>query len=157
MDIDVTGLLQLLEFSIQLLIFYIPCTLGAVSAYYVKKELYKNETKMRKKLKSLNLKSAFFTSIMPAVIMTMLSSSSIIDPIKDAYKFGLAFFIGVIGEDISRFLLSFRNVLLVLKAFANGADGIKSLTDKIADSDESSTNNTNTEKKESTEMPTKND
>ena len=79
----------------------------------------------------------FATSLLPAVIATMLDSTSLMADVKSTYEYGFAIFLGVVGEDISSLLLSLKNVLLLLRALVNGADGIKEIADKITDDDDS--------------------
>lgn len=129
-------IIELLSFGISLLIFYVLCLIGSIGAYFVKRNIYKNQNN-RKKLKNMKFSMTFATSLLPAVIATMLDSTSLMNDVKSTYEYGFAIFLGVVGEDISSLLLSLKNVLLLLRALVNGADGIKEIADKITDDDDS--------------------
>lgn len=131
---DVT---ELLSFGISLLIFYVLCLIGSIGAYFVKRNIYKTQSSKKKKLKNMKFSMTFATSLLPAVIATMLDSTSLMADVKYTYEYGFAIFLGVVGEDISSLLLSLKNVLLLLRALVNGADGIKEIADKITDDDDS--------------------
>ena len=137
MEAQTENILQLLWFAIELMIFYLPCTLGSIVSFLTKKELYKNDPKLKKKAKSMKLRSCFVTSIIPAVIMTMLGNTSLFNDMNPVYKYGIAFFLGIIGIDITAFSMSLKNILMLIKAFLNGAEGIKALTDKITEAEKS--------------------
>lgn len=137
MEAQTENILQLLWFAIELMIFYLPCTLGSIVSFLTKKELYKNDPKLKKKVKSMKLRSCFVTSIIPAVIMTMLGNTSLFNDMNPVYKYGIAFFLGIIGIDITAFSMSLKNILMLIKAFLNGAEGIKALTDKITEAEKS--------------------
>ena len=137
MEAQTENILQLLWLAIELMIFYLPCTLGSIVSFLTKKELYKNDPKLKKKVKSMKLRSCFVTSIIPAVIMTMLGNTSLFNDMNPVYKYGIAFFLGIIGIDITAFSMSLKNILMLIKAFLNGAEGIKALTDKITEAEKS--------------------
>ena len=137
MEAQTENILQLLWFAIELMIFYLPCTLGSIVSFLTKKELYKNDPKLKKKVKSMKLRSCFVTSIIPAVIMTMLGNTSLFNDMNPVYKYGIAFFLGIIGIDITAFSMSLKSILMLIKAFLNGAEGIKALTDKITEAEKS--------------------
>lgn len=85
----------------------------------------------------MKLRSCFVTSIIPAVIMTMLGNTSLFNDMNPVYKYGIAFFLGIIGIDITAFSMSLKNILMLIRAFLNGAEGIKALTDKITEAEKS--------------------
>ena len=131
-----TNVTELLSFGISLLIFYVLCLIGSIGAYFVKRNIYKTQSSKKKKLKNMKFSTTFATSLLPAVIATMLDSTNLMSEVKSTYEYGFAIFLGVVGEDISSLLLSLKNVLLLLRALVNGADGIKEIADKITDDDD---------------------
>lgn len=137
MEAQTENILQLLWFAIELMIFYLPCTLGSIVSFLTKKELYKNDPKLKKKVKSMKLRSCFVTSIIPAVIMTMLGNTSLFNDMNPVFIYGIAFFLGIVGIDITAFSMSLKNIMMLIKAFLNGAEGIKALTDKITEAEKS--------------------
>lgn len=137
---DVTILMHLVSFTITLLIFYSLCLIGSIGAYFVKRNIYKTRPDKKKKLKTMKLSAAFATSLLPAVIATMIDSTELMSDVKYTYEYGFAIFLGVVGEDISSLLLSLKNVVVLIKALINGADGIKDIADKLIDDDENNDN-----------------
>lgn len=122
--------IELLEFVIHLLSFYIPCTIGTMTAFIIKKELYK-----KKSIRNKKFRISFITSIIPSVILTMIDLSHLFEEIMETNKYAIAILIGVIGEEITVFLLSMKNVVTALYAIFKGVDGIKDLTDQITNED----------------------
>lgn len=122
--------IELLEFVIHLLSFYIPCTIGTMTAFIIKKELYK-----KKSIRNKKFRISFITSIIPSVILTMIDLSHLFEEIMETNKYAIAILIGVIGEEITVFLLSMKNVVTALYAIFKGVDGIKDLTDQIMNED----------------------
>ena len=132
-------ILEFLEFDLHLIIFYILCTIGTVTAFFVKKEFYKNDPDKKKSVKNKKISSAFVSSIIPSVILVIIDETSLFVDVGLECKYGVAILVGVIGEDISLFVLSMRNMAAVIGAVFRGIDGIKELTETI--------NNDNDEKK----------
>ena len=122
--------IELLEFVIHLLSFYIPCTIGTMTAFIIKKELYK-----KKSIRNKKFRISFITSIIPSVILTMIDLSHLFEEVMETNKYAIAILIGVIGEEITVFLLSMKNVVTALYAIFKGVDGIKDLTDQIMNED----------------------
>lgn len=127
--------IELLEFVIHLLSFYIPCTIGTITAFLIKKELYKNNPDKKKLIRNKKFHITFITSIIPSVILTMIDLSHLFQDIMETNKYSIAILIGVIGEEITVFLLSMKNVITALYAIFKGVDGIKDLTDQIMNED----------------------
>lgn len=134
-------LFGLLGFALEIVIFYLPCMLGSVTGFLVRRELFQKDKRLHKQLKTLKLHTAFITSITPAVIMALLRYTPMLADANPIMLYGIAFFLGVVGEDISGLLLSLRNIVLVLKACTNGADGIKTLAETIVDSEKTGQDN----------------
>lgn len=127
--------IELLEFVIHLLSFYIPCTIGTITAFLIKKELYKNNPDKKKLIRNKKFHITFITSIIPSAILTMIDLSHLFQDIMETNKYSIAILIGVIGEEITVFLLSMKNVITALYAIFKGVDGIKDLTDQIMNED----------------------
>lgn len=89
----------------------------------------------------MKLSASFATSLLPAVIATMIDSTELMSDVKYTYEYGFAIFLGVVGEDISSLLLSLKNVVFLIKALINGAEGIKDIADKITDEDDNTNDN----------------
>lgn len=127
--------IELLEFAIHLLSFYIPCTLGTMTAFLVKKELYKNSPEKKKSIKNKKFRTVFISSIIPSVILTMVDLSKLFEEIMMTNKYSIAILVGVIGEEITVFLLTMKNVVTAIYAIFKGVDGIKDLTEQIMNDD----------------------
>ena len=127
--------IELLKFVIHLLSFYIPCTIGTMTAFFIKKELYKSNPEKRKTIKNKKFRITFITSIIPSVILTMIDLSQLFEEIMETNKYSIAILVGVIGEEITVFLLTMKNVITALYAVFKGVDGIKNLTDQIMNED----------------------
>ena len=127
----ITDIVDFLLFLLHLVIFYIPCTIGTITAYLVKKELYKSNPEKRKKIRNKKFSMTFVTSIIPAVILTMVNNSTLFEHAMQSYKYGIAILMGVIGEDISAYSLTLKNLSIAFCALTKGVDGGKELTERM--------------------------
>lgn len=127
----IPDIVDFLLFLLHLVIFYIPCTIGTITAYLVKKELYKSNPEKRKKIRNKKFSVSFVTSIIPAVILTMVNNSTLFEHTMQPYKYGIAILMGVIGEDISAYSLTLKNLSIAFCALTKGVDGVKELTERM--------------------------
>lgn len=93
-------------FVVTIFIYYVLSLIGALTAFFVKKSLPNGN-------KDANITSIFTVSIIPATIMTMLNIAMLAD-MDYTYKYGLAMCLGLVGEDISKTLVTTKNVFLLL-------------------------------------------
>lgn len=131
-----TEAMDFLNFLLHLAFFYIPCTLGTITAYLVKKELYKSNPAKRKAIRNKKFSTVFITSIIPSVIISIMDSAGFLQETIQSYKYGIAILIGVIGEDVSAYSLTLKNLAIAVCALTKGVEGVKELTEQIMKEDE---------------------
>ena len=138
-----TEIQTLSDFVLSMLIYSLPCLLGATVSYFLN---YKT-TKRKKKGTIVQIIGGILTStVVPSVIITVSDTYIIskfeVDP---EIFFAVAILLGAIGDDLTRLLLNMKNALVIIKALLKGTEDLKEISDAIEKaSDEDKDKNENT-------------
>lgn len=140
----------LLEFFIVFGSFYVPCLLGSIISYFIKREktIKKLENKHKKPPK-INKKKTIATivisAILPAIVM-----SALYDVLQQKVNNGVvlmavAALFGAIGDDLRK-IVTFKGIIAIIKVITTGITTISQLEDAINDQEETTKESSNSEK-----------
>lgn len=124
-----TEVSTLLHFFMHMLEYLIPCILGSTVSYFIK-----NKTTSGKKKRTSAQKVAltvFTGAIIPCVIVVIIDHIFSSKGLGGDLLMGLAVLIGAIGEDVTRFLLNIKNILILIKTLSKGVDEFKEIAEVI--------------------------
>lgn len=124
-----TEISALMHFCIHMTEYIIPCLLGSAVSYYIKSKT----TSGRKKHSSMRkvIGTAFAGAIIPCVIMMVIDLIFANKGLNDDLLMALSVLLGAIGEDITRFLLNIKNILIIIKTLSKGVDEFKDIAEAI--------------------------
>lgn len=140
----------LLEFFIVFGSFYVPCLLGSIISYFIKREkVVKKSTDNHKKPPKINKKKTIATivisAILPAIVM-----SALYDVLQQKVNNGVvlmavAALFGAIGDDLRK-IVTFKGIIAIIKVITSGITTISQLEEAITETDETPKESNDSEK-----------
>lgn len=124
-----TEIYALVHFCIQMIEYIIPCLLGSAVSYYIKSKATSGRKKHPPVRKVIG--TAFAGTIIPCVIMMVVDHIFANKGLNDDLLMALSVLLGAIGEDITRFFLNIKNILVLLKTISKGVDEFKDIAEVI--------------------------
>lgn len=124
-----TEISALAHFCIHMVEYIVPCLLGSAVSYYIKNKTTSGRKKHAPAQKIIG--TVFAGAIIPCVIMLIIDHIFSSKGINDDLLMALAVLLGAIGEDITRFLLNIKNILLIVKTLSKGVDEFKEIAEVI--------------------------
>lgn len=143
MDESVTTIPKaLVEFFIVFGSFYVPCVIGSVISFFIKREkTIKTSISDNKQVPEIDKKKTvigiLLSAILPAIVITALYETLQEKIHNGAVLMAVAALFGAIGDDLRK-LVTFKGVIAVIKVITNGIASISQLEDAIVASDDTS-------------------
>lgn len=117
------------HFCMHMIEYIVPCLLGSAVSYYIKNKATSSRKKHTPVQKIIG--TVFAGAIIPSVIMLIIDHIFSSKGLNDDLLMALSVLLGAIGEDITRFLLNIRNILLLVKTLSKGVDEFKEIAEVI--------------------------
>lgn len=129
-------LFALCNFLFLTLIHFIPCLLGSAVSQFIKNTPPLNTSKRRSKRKtSTVVLTTFVSAIFPTILITIFHTMFEHEGPEEVYL-GIAVILGALGDDITRFFLSFKNTMVLLKTLSKGMHDIKDIASALEELDD---------------------
>lgn len=135
-----TEISALIHFCIHMIEYIVPCILGSAVSYYIKNKTAPGRKKRTPVHKVIG--TVFTGAIIPCIIMMVIDHIFANKGLNDDLLMALAVLLGAIGEDITRFLLNIKNILMIIKTLSKGVDEFKEIAEvieKLDDEDDEKT------------------
>lgn len=123
------------HFLMLTLIHFVPCLLGSAVSQFIKNAPPSSGRRKKHKLSSI-LAMTTVSAIFPTVIITIVHTLFKDKGPEEVYLC-IAVILGALGDDITRFFLSFKNTMILFKTVTKGMHDIKDITKLLEELEES--------------------
>ena len=120
-------LLSLINFCFLTTVYLVPSLVGSTVSFFVKRNLSTGKGRKKSKKISSIIGSIFLSSILPAVIMTMLDVY-LGDNLPDRrLLMGIQVLIGAVGEDVTHVFMNIKSTIALIKTISSGIDNLSNI------------------------------
>lgn len=120
-------LLSLINFCFLTMVYLVPSLVGSTVSFFVKQKLPTGKGRKKTKKVSSIIGSIFLSSILPAVIMTMLDVYLGENLPDRRLLMGIQVLIGAVGEDVTHVFLNIKSTIALIKTISGGIDNLSSI------------------------------
>ena len=124
------------HFLMLTLIHFVPCLLGSAVSQFIKNAPPSTGKRKKKHKVSVILATTVVSAIFPTIIITIIHTL-FADKGPDEVYLCIAVILGALGDDITRFFLSFKNTMILFKTVTKGMHEIKDITKLLEELEES--------------------
>lgn len=129
-------LITLAHFLMLILIHSIPCLLGSAVSQFIKNAPPSTGKRKKRRKTSAILASIVVSAVFPTIIITIVHML-LKEKSPPEVHLCIAVLLGALGDDITRFFLSFKNTMILFKTVTQGMHDIKDITKLLEELEES--------------------
>ena len=124
------------HFLMLTLIHFVPCLLGSAVSQFIKNAPPSTGKRKKKHKASVVFATTVVSAIFPTIIITIVHMLFEDKGPEEVYLC-IAVILGALGDDITRFFLSFKNTMILFKTVTQGMHDIKDITKLLEELEES--------------------
>ena len=124
------------HFLMLTLIHFVPCLLGSAVSQFIKNAPPSTGKRKRKHKIGSIIAMTIVSAIFPTIIITIVHTLFTDKGPEEVYLC-IAVILGALGDDITRFFLSFKNTMILFKTVTQGMHDIKDITKLLEELEES--------------------